>query len=70
MVKITGFTDVKVFARHLLPPKELADMACCPGPEFTPVPEKADLFVIEGKVASIKFTARKPATSISNTNPA
>lgn len=58
-----GFTQVQVIARHLLPPKELEDMASCPGPEFTPSPDKADLDMVQGKVASVKFTALKPTIS-------
>lgn len=63
IVKKAGFTGVQVIARHLLPPKELEDMASCPGPEFTPTPDKADLDMVQGKVASIKFTAFKPTIS-------
>lgn len=56
-----GFTAIAVVARHLLGEKEVEEMACCPGPEFTPEPDEADLQVVQGKVASIKFTAEKPA---------
>jgi hypothetical protein len=35
-------------------------MASCPGPEFTPRPEKVDLAAVQGTVTSIKFTAAKP----------
>ena len=56
-----GFTELHVIARHRLPPKELEAMACCPGPEFTPAPDTADLDAVQGKVGSIKFTAIKPA---------
>jgi SAM-dependent methyltransferase len=55
----TGFTDIEVVAHHPLPPKELEEMACCPGPEFTPVPAKEDIASVEGKVISIKFRASK-----------
>ncbi len=61
IVTKAGFTDLHVIARHRLPPKELEEMACCPGPEFTPAPDTADLNAVQGKVASIKFTAIKPA---------
>ncbi len=54
-----GFTNVEVVARHPLPPKELEEMACCPGPEFTPAPAKEDIASVEGKVVSIKFRAGK-----------
>ncbi|MFQ5721658.1 MAG: methyltransferase domain-containing protein [Candidatus Aminicenantales bacterium] len=60
IVRKTGFKQVEVVARHPLPPKELEAMACCPGPEFTPAPAKEDLAVVQGKVISIKFTAKKP----------
>ena len=61
IVKNVGFTGLQVLARHRLPPKELEEMACCPGPDFTPVPDKADLDMVQGKVTSVKFTAVKPA---------
>ncbi len=63
IVKDAGFTGVQVIARHLLATKELENMASCPGPEFTPAPDKADLDVVQGKVASVKFTALKPTIS-------
>ncbi len=62
----TGFTDIEVVARHPLPQKELAEMACCPGSEFTPAPATEDIASVEGKVISIKFRASKghaPASS-------
>jgi hypothetical protein len=34
-------------------------MACCPGAEFTPPPGKEDLALVDGRVASVKFTAVK-----------
>jgi len=61
VVRNARFTELRVIARHRLPPKELEEMACCPGPDFTPVPDKADIDVVQGKVASVKFTAIKPA---------
>ncbi len=54
----TGFTDLEVVARSPLPPKELAEMACCPGSEFTPSPATEDIASVEGKVVSIRFWAR------------
>lgn len=57
-----GFTQMKVVARHTLSPAELEDMACCPGPEFTPAPEQEDLAAVQGKVVSMKFTAKKKHT--------
>ncbi len=59
----TGFTDIEVVARHPLPPKELAEMACCPGSELTPAPATEDIASVEGKVVSIKFRASKPGFS-------
>jgi hypothetical protein len=46
-------------ARHNLTPEELQAMACCPGEDFCPSPSESDLGLVEGKVASIKFTAAK-----------
>jgi SAM-dependent methyltransferase len=59
-VKKAGFTGIRVVARYTLKGKELAAMACCPGEEFTPPPAGEDLRLVEGKVASVKFTATKP----------
>ena len=61
IVQDAGFTSVEVVARHPLQPKELEEMACCPGPEFTPVLAKEDIASVEGKVVSIKYRASKPA---------
>ncbi|MFQ5630617.1 MAG: hypothetical protein ACE5I1_17740 [bacterium] len=58
-VRHAGFAEIQIVARHLLTPEELQAMACCPGGEFTPSPSKEDLALVEGKVASIKFTAIK-----------
>jgi arsenite methyltransferase len=55
-----GFEEIHIVARHPLGPSELEEMACCPGPEFTPRPEKEDLAAVQGKVTSIKFNAVKP----------
>ncbi len=63
IVKNAGFEGVQVIARHLLATKELDTMASCPGPEFTPAPDKADLDMVQGKVASVKFIAFKPTIS-------
>ena len=59
MVRKAGFAEIQVVARHLLTPEELEAMACCPGEEFTPPPGKEDRAPVEGKVASVKFTAKK-----------
>lgn len=58
-----GFSEIEVVARHLLRERELEEMACCPGPDFAPEPDDADLLVVQGKVASVKFTAVKPAAN-------
>ena len=58
-VKQAGFTEIQIVARHLLKPEELEAMASCPGEEFTPPPSKEDRLAVEGKVASVKFTAMK-----------
>ena len=60
VVTNAGFTELQIIARHRLPPKELEEMACCPGQEFTPTPDRSDLDMVQGKVASVKFTAIKP----------
>jgi SAM-dependent methyltransferase len=63
IVRKAGFSQLEIVARHPLPQKELDEMACCPGPEFTPAPAKEDLAVVQGKVVSVKFTAIKPKLS-------
>ena len=55
-----GFTKIQIVACHTLTLAELKAMACCPGEEFTPPPNKEDIVVVEGKVGSVKFTAEKP----------
>ena len=60
-VRKTGFAEIQIVARHILTSEELEAMACCPGDEFTPPPSKEDLILVEGKVASVKFTAVKPS---------
>jgi SAM-dependent methyltransferase len=59
IVQDAGFGAVEFVARHPLEPAELEGMACCPGPEFTPVPAREDIASVEGKVISIKFRASK-----------
>ena len=59
IVQDAGFTAVEFVARHPLQSKELAEMACCPGPEFTPVPAKEDIASVDGKIISIKFRASR-----------
>ena len=60
-----GFSEVQRVARHSLTPEELQAMAACPGEDFCPPPSESDLALIEGKVASIKFTAAKPLITAS-----
>jgi ubiquinone/menaquinone biosynthesis C-methylase UbiE len=73
IVKGVGFNEIQIIARHILTPEELEAMACCPrhiltpeeleamaccpGEKFTPPPGTEDRLLVEGKVASIKFTA-------------
>lgn len=54
-----GFAEVRIVTRHILTAEELEAMACCPGEEFTPPPSEEDRVLVEGKVASVKFTAVK-----------
>lgn len=58
-VRKARFAHIQIVARHILTREELEAMACCPGEEFTPPPSKEDLVLVEGKVASVKFTAVK-----------
>ena len=60
-VRDAGFTRIQIVARHTLTHEELEAMACCPGEEFTPPPNKKDRLLVEGKVVSVKFTAVKPS---------
>ena len=62
MISDAGFGPIDIVAHHVLASEELDEMACCPGPEFTPPPAKADLATMQGKVVSIKFTAKKART--------
>ncbi len=55
-----GFTEFQMVSRHTLTPIELKAMACCPGEEYTPLPNNEDLEIVQGKVDSVKFTAKKP----------
>jgi arsenite methyltransferase len=60
VLKKAGFADIQIVSRHTLTPEELKAMASCPGGDFTPAPASEDLGMVQGKVASIKFTAYKP----------
>ena len=59
-VKKAGFKDIKVVKRHMFTSEEVFMMSQCPGPEFVPAADPEDLKVLEGKAASLKFTAIKP----------
>jgi hypothetical protein len=59
-VRKAGFGEVDIVARHVLTPEELEAMACCPGKEFTPPSSEEYRLVVQGNVASVKFTAVKP----------
>jgi arsenite methyltransferase len=60
VLKKAGFVEVQIVSRHTLTPEELKVMASCPDGNFTPAPASEDLAMVQGKVASIKFTAYKP----------
>jgi SAM-dependent methyltransferase len=60
-VRKAGFAEIQIVARHTLTSEELEAMACCPGEEFTPPPSEGDRLLVEGKVASVKFTAMRPS---------
>jgi arsenite methyltransferase len=62
LIKKAGFEEIRIVSRHCLGPTELEEMASCPGPEFTPRPEKEDLASVQGTVTSVKFTAAKSLT--------
>ncbi len=61
-LKDEGFVEIQIVARHTLTSEELEAMACCPGEEFVPPPCKKDRLLVEGKIASVKFTAARPTT--------
>jgi hypothetical protein len=60
MIQSTGLTEPTVIARHGLGEPELMSMSCCPGENYVPAPPAGQLAAVQGKVASIKFTAGKP----------
>ncbi|MFH1601908.1 MAG: methyltransferase domain-containing protein [Candidatus Shapirobacteria bacterium] len=60
IVQEAGFNQLKVVARHTLNPKELDEMATCPGSKFSPVFSKEKLARLQGKIVSTKFVAVKP----------
>jgi SAM-dependent methyltransferase len=60
IVKEAGFGQIKVIARHLLGPKELDEMASCPGKKFSFPFSEEKIAQIQGKIVSTKFIAVKP----------
>ena len=59
IVQDVGFSQLQVVARHILGPKELDEMASCPGKKFSPIFSEEKLAQMQGKIVSIKFTAVK-----------
>ena len=60
IVQEVGFSQLKVIARHILGPKELDEMASCPGKKFSPTFSEEKLAQMQGKIVSVKFIAVKP----------
>ena len=60
IVEGAGFSQLKVVARHVLGPKELNEMASCPGKKFSPAFSQEKLAQMQGKIVSTKFVAVKP----------
>lgn len=61
LVRASGFANLHVVTCNLLGTQEVHAMARCPGPDFSPPVDGHDLAAVEGKMASLKFTALKPA---------
>jgi len=59
IVQDAGFGQLEVVARHILGPKELEEMASCPGKKFSPAFSEEKLFQMQGKIVSTKFVAVK-----------
>ncbi|MFH1855163.1 MAG: methyltransferase domain-containing protein [bacterium] len=59
IVQDVGFSQIKVIARHTLGPKELEEMASCPGKKFSPAFSREKLAQMQGKIVSTKFVAAK-----------
>ena len=62
IVQDVGFGQLKVVARHTLCPKELEEMASCPGKKFSPTFSEEKLAQMQGKIVSTKFVAVKSNT--------
>ena len=60
IVQDVGFSQLQVVARHILGPKELDEMASCPGKKFSPTFSEKKLARLQGKIVSTKFIAVKP----------
>ena len=60
IVQEAGFSRLKVVARHILSPKELEEMASCPGKKFSPTFSEEKLAQLQGKIVSTKFVAVEP----------
>lgn len=60
IVREAGFDQLKAVVRHTLGPKELDEMASCPGPKFSPAFSREKLAQMQGKIVSTKFVAVKP----------
>lgn len=60
IVRDAGFSQLKVITRHILGPKELDEMASCPGKKFSPAFLEEKLVQMQGKIVSTKFVAVKP----------
>jgi len=59
IVQDVGFSQFQVVARHILGPKELDEMASCPGKKFSPTFSEEKLTQMQGKIVNTKFTAVK-----------
>ncbi len=62
IVQDVGFGQLKVVGRHTLSPKELEEMASCPGKKFSPTFSEEKLAQMQGKIVSTKFVAVKSNT--------
>ena len=60
IVQDVGFSQLQVVARHILGPKELDEMATCPGKKFSPTFSEEKLAQMQGKIVSVKFITVKP----------
>lgn len=59
IVRDAGFGQLEVVARHVLDPKELDEMASCPGKKYSPTFSGEKLSQMQGKIVSTKFTTIK-----------